>query len=721
MSVSSGEPWIGSPIANLSLSDPRCKNDSCHAFYDAHQLSQKLVSYSYQYLYGHFTTWYYLAWLGVFAAAYLFNRTIEFREDSTRNEHKPNNVRRLSSGSANQISLWKRSLAKVTAAWRFCSYRHVPGWWSDTFGVPSAGMLSFLILAILYLSILTFLERPYYRQHRGYGSPPLAVRTGLMATALTPLTIALSGKANLITLLTGIGHERLNVIHRWVGWIIFALSVVHTIPFIVAPLKDGGPSALYKQFYKKGGFEYTGAPPLAMLFGLLVLSIPWIRHRAYEGFYHLHFWLAVTYLGTLFWHAGMEGDSWDYLWATLAIWLATILARAFWFTRPTNIMQTSWFGGSSVSALRTFPNSMTKLEILVPPAFRWSPGQHVFLRFPAISPFDNHPFTIASADMAPSSSEQETERRTLAFYVRSHMGFTKRIRKHINGLADPQLEAWVEGPYGGMHQAPGKRYDQIMLVMGGGGISAGLPWIEHFARMFEQGFVDTKVKNVRLVWSVRERESIHWVEQALIKLPWTRLGKRITLYVHVTGEALKVEGRPEEAQKGGDWSSSAGKDLEKEVGFDHGKTIGNEILLDGPDMDGKGSDVQLAIGQGVSQEEENIDVSEVNRIKDRLPIIYHNGRINFARLLSDCSAVPPSSRTLILGMWNFIFNPQSFLSSSNTSHVFQCFSFLSNPDTSIPAYSPCLYLNISTVAPFPNFSMSNIHSTSNHNKGPGTN
>lgn len=121
--------------------------------------------------------------------------------------------------------------------------------------LPSFGMLAFLLLGVLFLLILTFAVRPYYRQHRGYGSPPLAIRTGLMAASLTPLLVALAGKANVVTFITGLGHEKLNVVHRWVGWSVFGLSVAHTIPFIVAPLRDGGYSALHKQFYKPGSFE----------------------------------------------------------------------------------------------------------------------------------------------------------------------------------------------------------------------------------------------------------------------------------------------------------------------------------------------------------------------------------------------------------------------------------------------------------------------------------
>ena len=78
-----------------------------------------------------------------------------------------------------------------------------------------------------------------------------------MAAAFTPLLLALSGKFNLVTLITGIGYERLNVVHRWVGWATFGLSVAHTVPFLVAPLKEGGRAALKEQFYSEGGFEVS--------------------------------------------------------------------------------------------------------------------------------------------------------------------------------------------------------------------------------------------------------------------------------------------------------------------------------------------------------------------------------------------------------------------------------------------------------------------------------
>jgi Ferric reductase like transmembrane component len=98
----------------------------------------------------------------------------------------------------------------------------------DMLGLPSCGMLAFLLTTVLFLVVLMF---AYYREHLGYGSPPLAIRSGLMAFAYTPILIALAGKANIVTLLTGVSHEKLNVVHQWTAWMSFGFALAHTIPF----------------------------------------------------------------------------------------------------------------------------------------------------------------------------------------------------------------------------------------------------------------------------------------------------------------------------------------------------------------------------------------------------------------------------------------------------------------------------------------------------------
>ena len=236
-----GATSMDSYITDLPLSDPRCANDSCLAFQAAHNLSQKLVSYYRQYDYGHWVAWYYAIIIFMFAVWHGWQLHYSREKDTDEIQHFK--------------SLLKKTYIKIAACIRYVSYRRLQGGLFDRLGLPSLGLISLMLLSILFLFILTFAVRPYYRQRRGYGSPPLGVRTGLMAASCIPLIVALAGKANFISMLTGIGHERLNTLHRWVSWMCFGLSVAHAIPFIVAPLKEGGPAALHKAFYEHGALE----------------------------------------------------------------------------------------------------------------------------------------------------------------------------------------------------------------------------------------------------------------------------------------------------------------------------------------------------------------------------------------------------------------------------------------------------------------------------------
>ncbi|MGG6495940.1 UNVERIFIED_CONTAM: ferric reductase-like transmembrane domain-containing protein, partial [Bacteroidetes bacterium 56_B9] len=74
----------------------------------------------------------------------------------------------------------------------------------------------------------------------------LAIRSGMLAVALMPWIVGLSMKANFIALLTGIGHERLNVLHRWLAYVFLVLSIVHTVPFYVTPVWDGGMQEFHR-------------------------------------------------------------------------------------------------------------------------------------------------------------------------------------------------------------------------------------------------------------------------------------------------------------------------------------------------------------------------------------------------------------------------------------------------------------------------------------------
>lgn len=116
---------------------------------------------------------------------------------------------------------------------------------------PSPGVCLIVFAALAFVTLYCFVPQPLYWSSIQFGSPPLAIRSGMIAVALMPWIVGLSMKANFISVLTGLGHERLNVLHRWLAYICLFLSLVHTIPFYVTPVWDNGGLRVFQQLLRQ--------------------------------------------------------------------------------------------------------------------------------------------------------------------------------------------------------------------------------------------------------------------------------------------------------------------------------------------------------------------------------------------------------------------------------------------------------------------------------------
>ena len=122
-----------------------------------------------------------------------------------------------------------------------------------------------------------------------------------MAIAILPFQVLLATKWNLITCLTGVSHEKLQVFHRWMGWIMCApssplpvyalqtmrgtdatdvLALIHTFPFIIVDRKLG----MMDMIMQTDWYTVSGIITLVPQTLLVSLSIAPIRNRAYELF-----------------------------------------------------------------------------------------------------------------------------------------------------------------------------------------------------------------------------------------------------------------------------------------------------------------------------------------------------------------------------------------------------------------------------------------------------
>lgn len=406
------------------------------------------------------------------------------------------------------ITFLNRAIAVV----RFVFYRPIPAlrWKKRQIALPSGGVIFLVSAAFVFVALYTLLPQPWYYSSISFGSPPIAIRAGMLAVALLPWIVALSMKANMISMLTGIGHERLNVLHRWAAYIMLFLSLIHMVPFYLTPLWDQGGLVTFKSYFKGQTYIYTtGIAAIVPLLLLCIHSLPFVRRRAYELFVTLHVPLSIVFLGMMFWHCQNYLTSWNYLAATGAIWVVSYVIRLF-YLNWTNFKRPSWLIGEE-AAVTILPENAVKVTI--PTQVRWRPGQYVYLRMPGISVFENHPFTIASLNSEDFPSQYGEQYRDMVVVFRPFGGFTRKV---LNSAIDKgpykTYRAFIDGPYGGMTRELAS-FDTVVLLAGGSGITAIVSQLLDLIKKMREG--KAVVKHIQVVWALKRPETMEWFKEEL--------------------------------------------------------------------------------------------------------------------------------------------------------------------------------------------------------------
>lgn len=131
--------------------------------------------------------------------------------------------------------------ARPIALWRYFSVRQLTLPWLG-WHLPVLGTSVMILSFYLFMFIWTWAVRPYYRELWSIGSPPLAIRSGMMALGCFPFIFAFASKVNAVTFVTGVSHEKLQVYHQYLSHIFLFLSWVHTIPFLIQGLSEYRPN-----------------------------------------------------------------------------------------------------------------------------------------------------------------------------------------------------------------------------------------------------------------------------------------------------------------------------------------------------------------------------------------------------------------------------------------------------------------------------------------------
>ncbi|ROV98753.1 hypothetical protein VMCG_06767 [Cytospora schulzeri] len=411
--------------------------------------------------------------------------------------------------------------------------------------------LQVLVMLILagYLTIFSFVGIAYntwitpvssspglYSTRTSLG--PFADRIGVLAYALTPLSVLLSSRESLLSLVTGIPYQSFMFLHRWVGYIILIQSSVHTLGWVIVEGRLYQPqpeewNAVATEAYIQWGFV-----ALVLLVLMWVLATPLgIRLTGYEFFRKAHYVLAMVYIGAIIGHWKnlqcflIPGillwffDRFGRVVRTGLLHYRWVPSKGRWGFETAKARITLWEGGEGGEVVRL------DFEHVQQP---WEIGQHFYLCFTESSVWQSHPMTPLSLPVA-----DKLGRVRHSYVIRAKKGETKKLAqiaaKKMAAAGEKGDEVTTSvvltGPYGVDIVSDLTPEMNVLCVAGGTGITFVLPVL---LRLIREKRV--RGRKARLVWAVRRDLDVKWVEQELEEIKEVGCTQGIKVDVFVTRE-----------------------------------------------------------------------------------------------------------------------------------------------------------------------------------------
>ncbi|KAI5799111.1 ferric reductase NAD binding domain-containing protein [Peziza echinospora] len=322
-----------------------------------------------------------------------------------------------------------------------------------------------------------------------------AKRCGWLAVNNACLAFLLAMKNNPLSFLTGYSHERLNVLHRWVGRVIFVYSCLHVYVFVYSYVSRNNTEKLKEESIIWGWVAF------AAFNVIYASSLHFIRKRFYEFFYIIHvvmFLIAVIFMGM---HKPKKFA--EVMYFAGATWSVDRLIR--WL----RMLYNSY---NNTATLIPLSGLATKVVLSKP---MWSqPGSHAFLSIPTIRGFQTHPFTISSSS-------------AVEFIIKAQKGFTLDLHKYALKHPGAKVKVCLDGPYGAVPDFG--RFNRVVLIAGGSGgaftFSVAMDLVRNTGRF--------GVVSVDMIWVIRDERHLTWYESEIEVLQNSPL---VNLRIYVTSQ-----------------------------------------------------------------------------------------------------------------------------------------------------------------------------------------
>lgn len=369
-------------------------------------------------------------------------------------------------------------------------------------------------------------------------------RSGTLSVVNMVPLIIFAGRNNPLIGLLNISFDTYNLLHRWMGRISVIEVLIHMIVWAVVQVADDGWAGVANRILHDRfiGFGTVGVGAMSIM---LVLAFSPVRHAFYETFLNTHIILALIAFICTWVHcisASVKGGLPQTPWilAVMALWLAERTARMV------RLAYVNWSSRGFTEALvEPMPGEACRVTMHLPRFVDVKPGQHAYLRFAGVNPWENHPFSIAwfehryrDEDLLPTSEKHKAHGprqpvgTTVSFVIGAHTGFTRKLyntARASQGRA-VAMRAALEGPYAGHHSMDS--YGHCVLFAGATGITHQISYLRHLIEGHNNGTAATR--RVTLVWILRDYEVLEWARpwmDKILRLPNRKDVLHIRLFV----------------------------------------------------------------------------------------------------------------------------------------------------------------------------------------------
>ncbi|KAF4449757.1 hypothetical protein F53441_6952 [Fusarium austroafricanum] len=362
---------------------------------------------------------------------------------------------------------------------------------------------------------------------------PWSDRIGILAYALTPLSVLLASRESILSLITGVPYQSFMFLHRWLGYLIFLQGSLHTIAWCIVEVKLYQPQPSVGAEWIVQEYMIWGVVAMILLFLMFIGSTPWgIRATGYEFFRKSHYALAMVYIGACWGH-----------WKQLKCFLLPSLL--FWFAdRGFRLLRTAYLhyhhlpsgnmGFQAAQAVITrFPDpehgDILRLD-LENDQDPWQIGQHYFLCFTESSIWQSHPFTPINAPITEKGLVKHS------YIMRAKQGETKKMAelaaRKFQGPEKTTTSVILTGAYGETtmdHVAPDIN---IICIAGGTGIAYVLPVLLELARS-----PVSRDRKIELIWAIRHAADAEWIQEEMGLLQQARKALNLKIRVYATRDS----------------------------------------------------------------------------------------------------------------------------------------------------------------------------------------